>query len=104
MIKEKINSQKGITIVAVVTSVVILLILSSVTIYSVRISNNAGPYNKMVADITLLEDKILVYYNKYGDIPIHETSATVEIDEVDYYRIDLSKLENVTLNFGKRNR
>ena len=69
MMKEKNNSKKGITLVSLVVTIVILLILSTVSIYGIKSSNNINPYNEMIADINLLEDKILVYYNKYGEIP-----------------------------------
>ena len=99
MIKENINSNKGITLVSLVVSIIILLILSTISIQVIRSSNNISPYNNMVADINLLEDKISVYYNKYGEIP--KTSEEIEIEGIKYYKIDLSKLENVTLNFGR---
>ena len=98
MTKEKIKSNKGITIVALVTTVIIILILLGVTISGINTSNNAVPYNNMMADITLLEEKLLSYYNKYKEIP--KTGTTKQIDGVQYYEIDLSKLENVTLNYG----
>ena len=98
MIKEKINSNKGITLVSLVVTIVILLILSTISIQAIKSSNDIGPYNNMVADINLLEDKILIYYNKYNEIP--KTSEEIEIEGTKYYKIDLTKLDNVTLNFG----
>lgn len=98
MTKEKMKSNKGITIVALVTTVIIILILLGVTISGINTSNNAVPYNNMVADITLLEEKLLLYYNRYKEIP--KTEMAKQIDGVQYYEIDLSKLENVTLNYG----
>ena len=53
MIKEKMKSNKGITIVALVTTVIIILILLGVTISGINTYNNEVPYNNMVADITL---------------------------------------------------
>ena len=41
--------------VALVTTIIIMLILLGVSINGINISNNAVPYNNMVADITLLE-------------------------------------------------
>lgn len=98
MTKEKIKSNKGITMVALVTTIIIMLILLGVSINGINISNNAVPYNNMVADITLLEEKLLLYYNRYKEIP--KTEMAKQIDGVQYYEIDLSKLENVTLNYG----
>ena len=98
MTKEKIKSNKGITMIALVTTIIIMLILLGVSINGINISNNAVPYNNMVADITLLEEKLLLYYNRYKEIP--KTEMAKQIDGVQYYEIDLSKLENVTLNYG----
>ena len=99
MMKEKINSKKGITLVSLVVTIVILLILSTVSIYGIKSSKNINPYNEMMADINLLEDKILVYYSKYSEIPKDNDDFEL-IDGKQYYKIDLSKLENVTLNMG----
>lgn len=98
MTKEKIKSNKGITMVALVTTIIIMLILLGVSINGINISNNAVPYNNMVADITLLEEKLLLYYNRYKEIP--KTEIVKQIDGVQYYEIDLSKLKNITLNYG----
>lgn len=98
MTKEKIKSNKGITMIALVTTIIIMLILLGVSINGINISNNAVPYNNMVADITLLEEKLLLYYNRYKEIP--KTEMAKQIDGVQYYEIDLSKLENLTLNYG----
>lgn len=100
MTKEKIKSNKGITMVALVTTVIIMLILLGVSINGINTSNNAVPYNNMVADITLLEEKLLLYYNKYKEIP--KAEIVKQIDETQYYEIDLSKLENITLNYGTK--
>lgn len=101
MIIDKIKSNKGITIVVLVTTVIIMLILLGVTINGINISNNSVAYNNMVADINLLEEKLLSYYNKYKEIP--KTEVTEEIDGITYYEIDLSKLNNLTLNYGINN-
>lgn len=101
MITDKTKSNKGITIVVLVTTVIIMLILLGVTINGINISNNSVAYNNMVADINLLEEKLLSYYNKYKEIP--KTEVTEEIDGITYYEIDLSKLNNLTLNYGINN-
>lgn len=98
MINKK--AEKGITIVALIITVVILLILTGVTINSISNSNKIVPYNNMSADITLLEEKALSYYSKYKEVPRKESSRNIE--GIQYYEIDLSKLENVTLNYGMK--
>lgn len=101
MIIDKIKSNNGITIIALVTTVIIMLILLGVTISGINMSNNSVAYNNMVSDINLLEGKLLSYYNKYKEIP--KTDITENIDGVTYYEIDLSKLDNLTLNYGINN-
>ena len=95
----KLSSKKGITLTSLVMTVVIMLIISTAAIYSIKVSDNTGPYNNMIADINLLEDKIFIYNNKYSETP--KTSRKIKINNIDYYEIDLAKLNNVTLNFGK---
>ncbi len=90
-----IKLEKGITVISLIMTIIVLSILATVTVYSIKSSNNVAPYNKMLADITLLEDKLLIYYNKNGEIPKMET----EVIE-GYYKIDLTKLDGITLNFG----
>lgn len=94
----KIKTKKGVTLVSLVMTIIILSILSTITITTIKSSNNVAPYNKMIADINLLEDKILIYYNKNGEVPKKDNTYSTE--GTTYYEIDLSKLENVTLNFG----
>ena len=93
------KNNKGITLITLVLTIAILSILSGTIIYNMNISNNAGEYNNLVADAELLRDKILVYYNKNGDIP--KTNRSIKIDEMQYYEIDLKQLGGVTLNYGR---
>lgn len=99
MIKEKINSNKGITIVSLVITIVLLFILTGTIMQSINLSDNRSYYNKMVADMDVLKDKTLVYYNKYNEIP--KTDRSIPIGEIQYTEIDLSKLDNITLNYGR---
>lgn len=98
MIKEKIAFNKGITLISLVLTIIILLILSTTVVFSVKSMNKVRPYNNMIADINLLEDKILIYYNKYREIP--KTERKISIDKKEYYEISITKLENITLHYG----
>lgn len=97
----KIKSKKGITLVSLIMTVIILLILSTITVITINPSNNLGSYNKMLADISLLRDKVLIYYNKYEEIPKTTRSIKLFESEIEYWEIDLNKLGGITLNFGK---
>ena len=93
-----IRKNKGITLISLVITIAIMLILTGVITYNFNASNEKSYYNKMVSDIEILNDKILIYYNRYGEIP--KTTRVITVDGTVYYEIDLSKLENVTLNYG----
>ena len=94
----KLNSKKGITIISLVISVVVLLILSATAITSINSSDKIVEHGNVDTDIKLLKDKVLIYYNKYEEIPV--TDRSIEKDGIDYYEIDLSKLEGITLKYG----
>ena len=66
-------------------------------------------YNYMCADIELLKNKVLAYYNENGSAPVTGTAFNAKStigsqassrDNDNYYVIDLAKLYNVTLNYG----
>lgn len=111
------RNNKGITLIILVITVTLLLMISGAAIYSIKMSPDTNKVGKMVNDINLLRGKVLTYYNRYGSIPIvNEESPTpintskIPIDQKNdnddpngYYEIDISKLENLTLNYGKRN-
>ncbi len=94
-----IKSKKGITLVSLVVTIIVLLILTGVSISGLSLSNGTKNYNNMVSDIEVIEDGIFIYFNKYNEIP--KTSRLIQIDGTEYYEVDLSKLENLTLNYGK---
>ena len=94
----KLNSKKGITIISLVISIVVLLILSATAITSINSSDNIVDHGNVDTDIKLLKDKVLIYYNKYEEIPV--TDRSIQKDGIDYYEIDLSKLEGITLKYG----
>ena len=105
------KNDKGISLVALVITIVLLLILASITVFSIGSYTNAGRFNKMKADIELLNDKIMIYYKKYGELPVLEEIGTAlaintlgdqraQNDSDVYYKIDLEKLSNLTLTYG----
>lgn len=104
------KNKKGISLIALTIAVVVILILSNIVIYNVR--DNLGIQNlkSMQTDIGNLRDKVSSYYADYGKIPakIKYTNLTNlrgiisdKVDTGDFYVIDLSAIENVTLTYGK---
>ena len=64
-----VKHNKGITIITLVLTIIIALILTGTVIHSINSSTGTDHYNSMKSDITLIEDKILLYYNRYNEIP-----------------------------------
>ena len=109
----KLKNSKGVTLVTLIVTIIVLLIVSNVTIYSVK--NNLGieKLKNMQNDIENLSDKISAYYNQYGTLPIIDGEYTnineikdaelinKNVDKGNFYIIDLSALENLTLTYGK---
>ena len=100
------KNSKGITLAYLVITIIIILILTSTIITSTYTGADYKRYKLMCADIEMLENKTLMYYNKYGALPITGDALTSDLPEAirnghSFYRIDIGKLNNVTLNFGE---
>ncbi len=85
---------------------IIVIIIFIVLIDSISHGVNLSKLNSMIQDIEVLDDNIALYYLNYGYIPVKdkiefEHSVNPNDNEF-YYEIDLSKLENIYLNYGKR--
>lgn len=109
MINAKLKENKGITLVTLILAIVIMLIISSILIYNASTAAKTKALNNMYNDINALNNKIQIYYSKYGEIPVIKEQYT-NIDSIKsinqndndkYYVIDLEILENVILSYGK---
>lgn len=109
--KKKFKLEKGITLITLSVVVIVLLIITGTMIYNVKSNLGVGRLKNMQSDIENLRDKISVYYAQYGAIPISVeytnedrlNEINVISDAVDtgkFYVIDLSAIENLTLNYG----
>lgn len=107
--KNTLKNSKGVTLVILLLTILIIAILTGIAISHVDTGKDIRDYNYMCADIELLEGKVQVYYSKNGTIPIVGTTPIANIDlggqasskdNANYYKIDLSKLYNVSLNYG----
>lgn len=95
--------------VVLIITLIVLGILAGVAINNIDIGTDVRNYNYMCADIELLENKIKIYYNKYGQLPIKEgkieipatlQEQTSSRDNENYYEIELNLLKGMALNFG----
>ena len=90
----------------------ICAIIFAIVFFEIIIYINNGikisELNNMYKDIKNLEDKIALYYLDNGSIPIKDESIIYFSDnsinpndnEI-YYEIDISKLENLDISYGK---
>lgn len=105
-----LKNEKGVTMIAIVITIIILLIIISTVSFSSKNGIDMKKLNNMYADILLLEEKISVYYLKNGTIPIKGNELAIEAElktqlindnpnnGTQFYEIDLDKLENISLN------
>lgn len=113
--KKILKQEKGISLMSLAVAIIILVIITNILVYrakdNVYIKNLTNMYN----DISNLREKISNYYSTYGDIPAkvkYENEQEIEKlkeakvigvndSENEYYVIELSALEGLTLNFGR---
>ena len=101
--EKNIASQRGITIIALIITIIIILILTATSVTYTNKGTDFKQYRLMCEDIKLLEDKVLIYYNEYGQLPI--TGDAVDVSNIiesenDFYELDKTKISNLTLNYG----
>lgn len=106
-----LKNQKGITLVALAITVLLMIIILGTIKYSSTSSLNIKQVKNMYNDIRILEDKIAIYYLNYDKIPVKGDAKTASElwsdsntptynpnDNENYFEIDISKLKNITLN------
>lgn len=113
--KEVLKNSRGITLVSLTITVIILMIISSIIIVNLQDSLKLENLKNMQNDIANLRDLVADYYSKYGEIPANKqieyditrrsiaTSGIISdaTDTGNFYVIDLQVLENLTLNYGR---
>ena len=106
-----LKKQKGITLISLVMTIIILLIISMTIALSSSTSMELSNGTKLKSDMQAISDRVSIYYVKNNRLPITGTtynkSAVVGSvgnlspdDGNIYYVIDLSELPNLTLNYS----
>ena len=67
MIKKIVNNQKGVSLVTLTITVIVILILTGIVLYNVKDNLGVQKLKSMQADIENLRDKIESYYIEYGN-------------------------------------
>lgn len=133
----KTKNNRGVTLVALTVAVIVLIILTSITIYGYKNQLALKYLNYLYSDIESISTKVSAYYIKTGELPVYD-NAFIDEDDVDgvkakdtrevlknlliknggtsenelvntnddskYYVVDLTKLDNLTLNYGQNYR
>lgn len=120
-----LKNNKGITLIVQVLTITVLILILSVVSYSSVSSLEMKKLNNMYADIISIQEKAANYYLKYGEAPVdyaQPLNIVIDSEEVSdeekanadailneqqrnsndeigaYYKVDISKLLNLTLN------
>ena len=114
MKKKVLVNNKGITLISLIITIIIMAIISGLALNISRNRLKMNNIKKMVNDIDFLDDKVSNYYLKYKGIPIlkqNENSVKYTYSEIsfdkdendneNYYIIDLAAIGNISLNYGR---
>ena len=111
--KNFFKNQKGITLISLVITVLIIILITGILIYNAKDSIYIRNYSNLKNDIQNLRSKVLNYYNEYGSVPakvrISRISSGIESVFNDtekqnlgeFYVLDLQVFDGLTLNYGK---
>lgn len=100
---KKIKTNKGITLIVLVLTIILIGILTAVTITSTDTGTDFRKYSLICSDVKMLEEKILYFYNQYEKLPIGNeiTNLPEKIKNGHaFYEINMNLLDNITLNLG----
>ena len=106
--KKFFRNQKGINLISLTITVLVILVLTNVVIYNVKSNLKTQNIKSLQTDISNLREKISTYYSQYGEIPANKEYTNTgninvissAVDTGKFYVIDLSALDNITLNYG----
>ena len=109
------KQNKGVSLVSLAVAIIILVIITNILVYNAKDNVYIKSLTNMYNDVSNLREKISNYYSIYGDIPIKVKYENTEVinnlqtagiigvnDKIDeFYVIELSALEGLTLNLGE---
>lgn len=103
-----LTSNRAITLVTLVLTIVLILLVSGTMGYYTKSGLELQKVNNMYSDIEQIQSKIDEYYIKNNELPVIKDLEKINFlhssnvnDNENYYIIDLSKLGNISLNYGR---
>lgn len=102
------KNNKGITMITLIITIILILIIGGTMAYFSTSSLGVQKLTNMYGDIEQIQSQVDSYYIKNNRLPIYEEAGTIEFtnsgninDGNDYYVINLSLLEDLSLNYGE---
>ena len=104
--------ENGISLIALVITIIVLIILTNVLVYNSLDRIYIKKITNLNNDIELLREKTSDFYEQYGKIPAEikypkdnltelKDVLSIKNDIGDFYVIDLEAMQGITLNYGK---
>lgn len=114
-IKKTVKQDKGVTLLILVISIIMILIIAGTLTYNAYEYIELKAVKNMYNDIEQLDNKVAAYYAKYGDIPKEQiydntflqtmiTNLGTNLNPNDgstYYVLNLNSFNNTSLNYGQ---
>lgn len=117
----KLKNDKGVTLLILTITITVLLIITGITITNSKSQIEIKNADNLYSDLESISTKVSDYYLKYDSLPVFENAYLNSIGELKllcisngedvslinpnddgrYYVLDLSELDNLTLNYGK---
>lgn len=106
------KNEKGITLIILIITILILVIVTSILAFNAIDSVEVSNITKLNSDVKTLESRIATYFVENDALPVKGASMTKSqlsavMDDLNsndgelYYALDLSKLDNPTLYYGR---
>lgn len=106
-ITKYLKSNKGITLLTLTITIVIMIILSFTVSINVHTYVERKNKSNLETDIIKLKEEIDHYYSENKELPVISKYTTTQLlekninDNENYYVIDLEKMRDLNLSFGK---
>ena len=117
----KVKNEKGVTLLILTITITVLLLITGITIANSQSQLAIKNVNNLYSDLDSISTKVSDYYLKNNSLPVLggaylKSSNALKLlcisngedenlinpnDDGEYYVIDLSKLDNLTLNYGR---
>lgn len=101
MKKLNLKCSKGITLITLVTTVVVLILLTSMIIYNVPDHVESKKLKDLQNDIQIIKEKVMSFYAKNGVVPGNVEYEWSLYAGDTFYIVDLQSLDALTLNYGQ---